>query len=109
MVLTGISRGFAGMHSPTSSFATGTTADDYYGNDIRVQVGKREVLHIIRDNEKCRLTLFLPGGISGTGAIKLESVTLNAMKEAVKTGEPLKVGLREFKIPDSRALKKLLD
>ncbi len=113
MNLNGISMNFAGVHQEQAQRVS-ATADNYYGSDAMMAVQNGDVLHVIRDGEKVKLSLLLNVNFSGENLNNsrnkvgtLGSVSLEVMKKAVEVGV-LQVEGKEYKITNSRALRRLL-
>ena len=105
-----VSMGFAGIHPPSKGDKISAVPDTYYeGVNVTVHDnrGKRKTLFVFKTKQdKCKLMLS-EGGISQTKACELESVSLQKMKEAVKSGI-LRISGMIFRIETSKALRKLV-
>lgn len=81
----------------------------YYGSDVILKLRDQgKFLHVLRDGEKCKLTLFSKVSYKISKGVSLGSVSLEEMKKAVKEGI-LRIAGMILKIPAVKALMKLLE
>ncbi|MBI5798601.1 MAG: hypothetical protein HZB10_01575 [Candidatus Yonathbacteria bacterium] len=108
--LLGITGGFHSVCSGVREHSNNATPENYYGgHEVRVFVGNGKMLHVLRDGDKLKLTLYgfgKDGGIGGTSAVKFDAISLETMKQAVAVGT-LHVGNNKYKLPDTRSLRKI--
>lgn len=107
----GATGGFHTICRGVRTHGNNATPENYYGGqEARVSLGEGKTLHFLRDGDKFKITLYAlgkDGGIGGTSAIKLDTITLDAMVRALSNGTLL-VGNNEYKLPNTRALRKIV-
>ena len=106
-----VSMGFVAIHPPSKADNSSAVPDTYYeGVSVTVHDdrGKTKTLFVSKTTKQDKYKLMLSeGGISQTKACELESVSLQKMKEAVKSGI-LRISGMIFRIETSKALRKLV-
>jgi len=84
---------------------------DYYGaKEAFVSLATDKKLHVLRVGDRFKLILYALGadnGINGTAGVKLESISLEAMKKALESGI-IDLGDRMYRMQNTRALRKIV-